>query len=69
MEAQGAFGEVNDAIRRLATAGPATQQWDFFCECPDAECHTMVSLTLVEFDEHRDAAPPVPILAPHHAAV
>jgi hypothetical protein len=29
----------------------------------------MVSLTLVEFDEHRAASPPAPILAGHHGAL
>ncbi len=68
MEPEGAFGQVNDAIRRLAPSEPAAQLWEFFCECPDVECHTMVGLTLVEFDTRRAAAPPVPILAAHHAA-
>jgi hypothetical protein len=66
MESQRAFGHVNDSIRRLATEGPDTETWDFLCECPDVECHSLVSLTLVEFDEHRAGRPPVPILASHH---
>jgi hypothetical protein len=64
----GAFREVNDSIRKLATTGPATQTWEFFCECQDVECHTLVTLTVVEFDARRTAAPPTPILAAHHAA-
>lgn len=63
----GAFGEVNDAIRRLAPDGPVTEMWEFFCECHDADCHTMVSLTLREFDDRRTSAPPQPILAARHA--
>jgi hypothetical protein len=66
MEANGAFGQVNDSIRRLATDGPATETWDFFCECPDVECHALISLTLLEFDERRAASPPQPVLAAHH---
>jgi hypothetical protein len=66
MEPQGAFGHVNDSIRKLATEGPATETWEFFCECPDLACHTLVTLTLVEFDERRAASPPAPIVATHH---
>ena len=68
METSGPFRDVNDLIRRLATAGPATETWEFFCECEDAACHALVSLTLDEFDEHRDGATPLPILAARHAA-
>lgn len=66
MDPDGLFGHVNDSIRGLATEGPLTETWEFICECPDVACHTMVSLTLVEFDERRAAAPPVPVLAAHH---
>ncbi len=69
MEHQGPYGEVNDSIRRLATTGPATQIWEFFCECPDMTCRALVKLTLLEFDERRTAEPPMPILAAHHAPV
>jgi hypothetical protein len=66
MESQRAFGHVNDSIRSLATEGPETETWDFLCECTDVGCHSLVSLTLLEFDEHRAGTPPVPILASHH---
>jgi hypothetical protein len=65
MDADGLFGHVNDSIRALATTGPPAETWEFVCECPDVECHTMVSLTLAEFDERRSASPPEPVLAPH----
>jgi hypothetical protein len=68
MEPAGAFGLVNDAIRKLATAGPGYETWEFFCECSDLECHRVVTLTLVEFDERRAASPPVPVVADEHAA-
>jgi hypothetical protein len=68
MEALGAFHDVNDLIRRLATDGPATETWEFFCECEDAACHVLVSLTLDEFDARRTLWPAEPILAAHHAA-
>ena len=64
MEPQGPFGHVNDSIRSLATVGTDTETWDFFCECPDVECHAVVTLTLPEFDAHRRR--PIPILAAHH---
>jgi hypothetical protein len=66
MERHGLFGHVNDSIRGLATGGPIDETWEFICECPDVACHTMVSVTLLEFDQRRDALPPVPILADHH---
>jgi hypothetical protein len=68
MDADGLFGQVNDSIRGLATEGQATETWEFICECPDVECHAMVSLTLIQFDEHRAASPPEPILAEHESA-
>jgi len=64
----GAFQDVNDSIRGLATEGPPTQTWEFFCECPDVACHTLVVLTLGEFDSLRASEPPAPILASHHIA-
>jgi hypothetical protein len=63
----GAFRAVNDSIRTLATEGSATETWGFFCECPDVVCHSVVHLTLLEFDRRRAVSPPVPILATHHA--
>ncbi|HEY8028448.1 MAG TPA: hypothetical protein VIE38_02940 [Gaiellaceae bacterium] len=68
MEAHGAFHDVNDSIRHLATAGPVTETWEFFCECADLGCRTLISLTLDEFDDRRTASPPLPLLAPHHDA-
>jgi hypothetical protein len=55
------FSHVNDSIRKMASEGPASQRWEFICECSDSACHTLVSLTLLEFDERRAASPPVPV--------
>jgi hypothetical protein len=66
MEENGLFAHVNDSIRRVASEGPATETWEFICECPDVACHVLVSLTLTEFDERRAASPAVPILATTH---
>jgi hypothetical protein len=68
MQNNGVFTHVNDSIRRLATEGPESQTWEFICECPELTCHTLVSLTLTEFDERRAALPPLPILAMEHAS-
>jgi hypothetical protein len=65
MNTQAAFRGVNDSIRELAPGGLETDTFEFFCECPDIECHATVSLKLLEFDEHRAASPPTPILAEH----
>ena len=66
VDSDGLFGHVNDSIRGLATEAQSMETWEFFCECPDLACHTLVRLTLVEFDERRTALPPVPILATGH---
>ena len=64
----GLFAQLNDSIRKTASRGPATETWEFVCECADLTCHTLVSLTLSEFDERRATSQPVPILAGNHAA-
>jgi hypothetical protein len=66
VDSDGLFGHVNDSIRKLATEAQETETWDFFCECPDLACHTLVRLTVIEFDERRAALPPVPVLATDH---
>jgi hypothetical protein len=66
MEHSELFPHVNDSIRKLADEGPENQTWEFICECPELGCHTLVSLTLSEFDEHRAASPSIPILAAEH---
>jgi hypothetical protein len=67
IEADNLFAHVNDSIRGLAIDGPPDEQWQFICECPDLECHALVSLTLDEFDAQRSALPPSPILSFSHA--
>jgi hypothetical protein len=66
MEHNELFPHVNDSIRKLAGEGPEGQTWEFICECPELGCHTLVSLTLIEFDERRAASPSIPILAAEH---
>ena len=68
MDSYGLFGHVNDSIRNLAIEVPDSEQWGFFCECPDLECHKVIMLTLTEFDERRTASPPTPILSTHDDA-
>ncbi|HET7353985.1 MAG TPA: hypothetical protein VFJ11_08090 [Gaiellaceae bacterium] len=67
MEKSRVFAHVNDSIRKLASDGSPAQTWEFICECPELTCHTLVSLTLTEFDQRRAASPPLPILATEHA--
>lgn len=68
MDQSGLFLQVNDTIRELATSGQGIESWGFICECPDVTCHSVVNLTLVEFDQRRTASPPVPIVARDHSA-
>jgi hypothetical protein len=65
MNAQAAFRQVNDSIRERAPGGLETDTFEFFCECPDIDCHARVSLTLQEFDARRAVTPPLSILAAH----
>lgn len=67
MESTDLFAHVNDSIRRIAESS-AAQTWEFICECPDVSCHTLVALTLNEFDARRSASPPLAIIATEHAA-
>jgi hypothetical protein len=61
------FAHVNDSIRRLVTSdGLATETWDFYCECADVGCRSMVRLTVDEFDRRRSFSPPLPVLATEH---
>jgi hypothetical protein len=68
MDDYGLFGHVNDTIRNLALEASDSERWEFFCECPDLQCHKLVVLTLTEFDQRRAAMPPTPILSTHDNA-
>jgi hypothetical protein len=68
IDPDGLFGHVNDSIRGLATEDQMSETWDFFCECKDLACHALVSLTLFEFDAHRAAEPPIPIVVTGHVS-
>jgi hypothetical protein len=59
------FAHVNDSIRNIA-GDSAAETWEFLCECPDVNCHVLVSLTLGEFDARRSATPPMRVLAAEH---
>jgi hypothetical protein len=69
MGQQEIFKHVNDSIRKVASQGQASQTWEFICECHEIGCHTLVSLTLSEFDARRKASPPQPVLALEHHAL
>ncbi len=66
IDAEDLVSHVNDSIRGLALEGPVDEVWEFICECPDLDCHALVSLTLAEFDARRAATPPIPILSLTH---
>ena len=58
--------EVNASIRELAGRASGIDAWQFLCECDDVGCLELVSLTLREYDERRNATSYAPILALHH---
>ena len=58
--------EVNASIRELAGRASGIDAWQFLCECDDISCLELVSLTLLEYDERRNATTFAPILALHH---
>jgi hypothetical protein len=66
MQAYEPFTQVNDSIRAIATEGEPDETWEFYCECADVNCHGLISLTLLEFDERRRSTPPIPILDAQH---
>jgi hypothetical protein len=66
LASNGTFRQVNDTIRDLAGRTASDEGWEFICECDDLSCVQLVLLTLGEFDAHRTAAPPLPVLAPRH---
>ena len=68
MDTDGLFVHVNDSIRMVVSQGPASETWEFICECADVSCHALVPITLGEFDERRSASPPLPIVALEHSA-
>jgi hypothetical protein len=68
MKQQRLFAHVNDSIREWPTKVRRPRLWGFVCVCEDVTCHSLVTLTRIEFDERREASPPVPVLAAEHAA-
>jgi hypothetical protein len=61
-----AFRRGNEAIARTAArAGERERTIDFICECADEECFAAVSLTLDEYQEHRNRGRG-PLAAPGH---
>jgi hypothetical protein len=57
---------VHAAARRFEGAEPQHERWDFTCECGAADCRTIVSLTLAEYEVLRTAGRSV--LAPGHGS-
>src|SRR5438132_13776882 len=52
-----ALTEVNDHILDFASESAAIEtDWDFFCECGELNCHSLVRLTVNEYMDVRDSA-------------
>ena len=66
-ENEALFRDVNERIEQtdeeLQTMEP--RQWEFLCECGDATCTTLVSLTLAEY-EHVRSSPVYFAVVPGH---
>jgi hypothetical protein len=51
-----ALTDANRLVGELAIASNrGTQDWQFFCECGQADCRALVVLTLAEFDGIKDS--------------
>ena len=60
-----ALTEVNGHILEFACESASLEkEWEFFCECGELDCHSLVRLTVEEYTELRDADGAV--LAPEH---
>jgi hypothetical protein len=60
-----ALTEVNEHILEFASESASIEDdWDFFCECGELDCHAVVRLTIGEYTGLRDAERAV--LAPGH---
>lgn len=52
-----ALTEVNDHILDFASESASIEtDWDFFCECGEPNCHSLVRLTINEYMDVRDSA-------------
>ena len=52
-----ALTEVNDHILDFASESASIEtDWDFFCECGELNCHSLVRLTINEYMDVRDSA-------------
>lgn len=49
------FRETNEAIERGLWAADPGEAVRFRCECSDMDCHTIVNLTLPEYERIRDS--------------
>ena len=59
------LADVNVGIKEVAASSPSDGlDWEFFCECGDADCHEMVTLSVEAFSALRDGGGHV--LAPGH---
>jgi hypothetical protein len=55
-----ALTDANRLVSDLATASDrSVQEWQFFCECGAADCHSLVALTLPEFEDLKETGKPV----------
>jgi hypothetical protein len=52
-----ALTEVNDHILDFASESASIEtDWDFFCECGELNCHSLIRLTVNEYMDVRDSA-------------
>jgi hypothetical protein len=60
-----ALTEVNGHILEFACESASLEkEWEFFCECGELDCHSLIELTIEEYRGLRDADGAV--LAPQH---
>ena len=59
------FRQVNERIRELQTDAWGSHEIDFMCECANAACTAVLTLTPVEYEELRRNSRRFAVLAGH----
>lgn len=65
VENENLFRQVNERIRDLESAAERSKRIDFICECGDASCMRVVSLTAADYERIRSSSLQFVVLPGH----